>query len=94
MGSGFAADSPCRYDSNLFGKFVVQMISARAATLGWLRREGLPVWDAGRIISTALTEPRSLGWGVVKCNDLGIKTGNLRKYLYRCTSLNLKNRDY
>jgi hypothetical protein len=32
--------------------------------------------------------------GVVKCNDLGIKTGNPRKYLYRCISLNLKNRDY
>ncbi len=28
-----------------------------------IRGEGWPVWDAGRIISTALTEQRPPGWG-------------------------------
>ena len=32
--------------------------------------------------------------GVIKCNDLVIKAGKLRKYLYLCISLNLKSRDY
>ena len=71
------------------------MISERAAKLGWLRPRA---WWLGMLEefrgADGAAPSRVGGRGVVKCNDIGIKTGKLQKYLYRCISLNLKSRDY